>query len=665
MENWNTDTADPPAGREGGQTAIDWSDFASFDTMACLTMLDGLQLSPKELAMSATLDPKNPESLKPEEYKDAFTNPNNFQEAWNHPCPFQREKWREGIRKEFKKMNERRVWERRKKSSIPQGRRLVKCKWVLEIKRCGTFRARLVACGYSQVGGIDFNQSFSPVVNDVTFRIMLIIKMLMKLDSYLFDVETAFLLGNLEEEIYMQCPPGFDGSGDDCLLLLKTIYGLVQSARQFFKLWAGTMKKLGFNASAADPCLFTRGQGPTLLIICLHVDDGVVIGRESEILKFFAELRASNLNITTEKSMGDYLSCEVQMDKDMTRAWLGQPHMVKKIEQTFGEAVASLTKYKTPGTPHFGIVRPKDGDPRVSEEQHAQYRSGVGMLLYLIKHSRPDISNAVRELTKCLDGPSPAAYKEMLRLIKFVLDTKTWGLKIAPKLTSSKPNWNLVVYTDSDWAGDKDNRRSVNGFVMFLNGVPIVWRSKQQKSVALSSSEAEYVAISEAVKEILFVIQVMKSMGLQVYTPVVVRVDNMGAIFMSENTSSGTRTRHVDTRYHFVRELVEEKVVEIIFVKTADNIADSFTKNVTGDIYDGHSGEFVWNKTEVSNTCLDCIPAGRVLEIGFHGTGTQSGLGNGLASLGDPILDTRDWRKDQIFKVEDLWDDVSTHSTEG
>jgi len=173
-----------------------------------------------------------------------------------------------------------------------------------------------------------------------------------------------------------------------------------------------------------------------------------------------------------------------------------------------------------------------------------------------------------------------------------------------PKPTGGVLKWNLVSFSDSDWAGDKDNRRSVNGFVIFLCGVPIVWRSKQQKTVALSSSEAEYVAISEAVKEILFVLQILATMNIPVVTPVRVRVDNMGAIFMAGNASSSVRTRHVDTRYHFVRELVEDKIVEIMFVKTEDNKADGFTKNVRGDVFERHTTEFVWEKEECGTTAV-------------------------------------------------------------
>ena len=252
----------------------------------------------------------------------------------------------------------------------------------------------------------------------------------------------------------------------------------------------------------------------------------------------------------------------------------------------------------------MAVVRPKDDSERISAEMQSEYMSGVGMLLYLVKYSRPDIANAVRELTKCMDGATPAAYKEMLRLIKFVLCTKTWGLKIMPKSPDGTMKWNLVSFSDSDWAGDKDNRRSINGFIIFLCGVPIVWRSKQQKTVALSSSEAEFVAISEAVKEILFVLQLLRTMNIPVEIPVKVRVDNMGAIFMSENASSGIRTRHVDTRYHFVREQVADKIVEIIFVRTDDNKADGFTKNVKSEVFERHSKDFVWDKEECGNTAL-------------------------------------------------------------
>ena len=217
------------------------------------------------------------------------------------------------------------------------------------------------------------------------------------------------------------------------------------------------------------------------------------------------------------------------------------------------------------------------------------------MLLYLVKHSRPDIANAVRELSKCMTGANAAAFKELMRVIKFVLDTREYGLKLAPKWEDAML-WELRIYSDSDWAGDKDNRKSITGFIVFLLGAPILWRSKAQASVALSSTEAEFSALSEAAKEIKFLGQVLSSMGIPVKLPVIVRVDNVGAIFMSENVSTSSRTKHTDTRYHFVREFVEEGFVKIIFVRSEDNTSDPFTKNTPGSIYDKHTAEFVAQK---------------------------------------------------------------------
>ena len=206
----------------------------------------------------------------------------------------------------------------------------------------------------------------------------------------------------------------------------------------------------------------------------------------------------------------------------------------------------------------------------------------------------------VRELTKVMDRVTDRDMQEMLRITKHVLDTKDLGLKIEPKI-KDKFIWNMVMWSDSDWGGDKDNRLSVSGMALFVCGVLVAWRSKQQKSVALSSSEAELVAASEAVKEVVFVMQVLNSVDIPVETPVIVRVDNMGAIFMAENASSSVRTRHIDIKWHFTRNLTKDKVIKIIFVRTAENKSDGFTKNVATDIQERHTQDFVFKKSELDN----------------------------------------------------------------
>ena len=396
------------------------------------------------------------------------------------------------------------------------------------------------------------------------------------LDVCLIDVVTAFLHGTLDEEIYMEPPPGLvHEKGQEVLLLLKALYGLVQSARQFFTKFVKILKSIGFEQSKVEPCLLIRRSRLGMVMMVIHVDDCFTVGHKDAIEEVINLIKSKGLELKVDYEVKDYLGCELMINKKEKRAWIGQPHIIKKIEDLFSPFIIRQTTYKTPGTPGFNIIRPP-AEELVTKEKQELYRSGVGSLLYLIKHSRPDISNNVRELAKCMGGASEAAMKELLRVVKFVLDTRNYGLRIEPK-SPQDSLWNMVVYSDSDWAGDKENRHSVSGYIMYLLDVPILWKSKLQRTVALSSTEAEYYALSEAAKEIKFLVQVMESMGIQLQFPIIVNVDNVGTIFMAENNTATSRTRHVDARYHFVREFIEEGYIKIIFVQK-ENKSDGFTE---------------------------------------------------------------------------------------
>ena len=517
--------------------------------------------------------------------------PTTFSQAWDHHNPMEREKWRNAIKKEFSDMESKKVWETIKKEDVPMERRTIKCKWIFKIKRNGVFRARLVACGYSQIPGVDFNESFAPVINDVSFRVMLIAKLMWGLQASIIDVETAFLHGDLSEEIYMNIPEGMSKGQDHCLLLKKTIYGLVQSAREFYKKLLQVLKELGFTENKSDPCLLSKWNDGGVVLIGIYVDDCLVIGKESQISRLIVDLKVKGFNLKVEKDLKDYLSCRIVENAEKNEILILQPHLINNLVERFGEEVQDRRIYKTPGTPRFKITRPNDESDLLETDLQKRYRSGVGMLLYLTKYSRPDLCNVVRELSKCMDKATMGSYLEMLRVVKFVIDTKTFCLKIRPKIDSK--NWNLKVFADSDWAGDPETRISVTGFIVYLQNVPVCWRSKAQRGVTLSSSKAEYVAMSEAVKEIKFLYFLLRDIGIEVELPIVVKTDNIGALFMSQNSSTGVRTRHVDTRYHFIRENVEDGIVRVEFVKSCDNDSDIFTKNVSQEIYEKHVKKFL------------------------------------------------------------------------
>ena len=280
--------------------------------------------------------------------------------------------------------------------------------------------------------------------------------------------------------------------------------------------------------------------------------------------------------------MKEYTGCVIE--HRASSLLLSQPHLIKPLHQRFDSFVGKHRTYATPLGTHDTIIRPQSEDEKLSEEDQKQYRSGVGMLLYLLKHSRPDLSNSARELSKVMDGATKAHQKLLYRVIKYVFDTEHWKLKLEP-ISFPRNSVHIEAFCDSDYSGDRDTRISVSGFIIFVNGCPISWRSRGQRSVTLSSTEAEYVAISEVCTEIMFVKQVLEFLGLNIHHPITVRVDNVGAIYLTQNHYTGGRTKHVDIRYHYVRELIEQGIIEIVFVKSEDNKADIFTKNVKESIH--------------------------------------------------------------------------------
>ena len=215
----------------------------------------------------------------------------------------------------------------------------------------------------------------------------------------------------------------------------------------------------------------------------------------------------------------------------------------------------------TPGTPGF-IGRKVDDISKVNEKTLSMYRSVVGTLLYLTKHCRPDITNPVRELSKSMDG-SMAQVIEMYRVINFVLETMRLGLRVVPLFNDGISK--LEALSDSDYANDKDTRCSVYGYIIYFCGVPVAWKSKSMKSVMLSTTEAEYVAVSEMVKEIKVLYQMLRSMEIKVPLPIKVHVDNVGAIWLANNSSVSETTKHVDLRAHFLRDMIKDQVIEINF----------------------------------------------------------------------------------------------------
>ena len=216
--------------------------------------------------------------------------------------------------------------------------------------------------------------------------------------------------------------------------------------------------------------------------------------------------------------------------------------------------------------------------------------------MFLIKFSRPDIANAVRELSKVNSGAFESHYKVLLRVIKYVIDTIYYGLKYdlrKTKVNNLSTKWDMEAYCDSDYAGDKESRKSVTGYGVYLQGCLIAWKSRGQKTVSLSSSEAEYLAIADVCTEIIFIRNILCFLGIEIDYPIVVRCDNVGAIFLGYNAKTSQRTKYVDMKAHFIREYVDQGIVKIIFVKSEDNVSDIWTKNTDQQTFQRHIVKFM------------------------------------------------------------------------
>jgi hypothetical protein len=377
------------------------------------------------------------------------------------------------------------VWKNNGLNHLPANRKGIGTKWVFKEKKNGVFRARLVAKGYDQIAGIDFQYNFAPVTSEVTLRIMLIIWTLNNYYAEIADVQTAFLHGELEEDLYITIPSGYNEylkekqefiSGD-YLKLEKSTYGLVQAARSWWKKFTTVLKnELHFDQHENDSCLLKRENQEGKVFLIVYVDDCFVTGNEKAVKNALRDIER-HFKITHNKDIEDFIGCRIKREND--KILLSQPDLINKMVSNFKEKIQGLKNYETPAPAGMHIIRCSEEEESVTEEEQKEFRSGVGSLLYLLKHSRPDLSNSVRELSKVMDRANKAHQKSLYRVIKFVEQTRNTCLVLNPK--QENPFWEMKAYSDSDFAGDTETRKSVSGFVIYLCGAAISWRSKGQK----------------------------------------------------------------------------------------------------------------------------------------------------------------------------------------
>lgn len=492
--------------------------------------------------------------------------------ATGEPCSYsaainsnQREFWKSAMEEEYKSLIANGTWVLVNSSN----QKLVDNRWVFKIKydvdgKVDRHKARLVARGFTQIYGVDYWETFSPVVRMESVRLIFAIAASRNLRIQQFDIKTAFLNGDLEEEIYMRQPEGFDdGSGRVCKLK-KSLYGLKQASRCWNVAFVNCLLEFGLRQCKSDPCVFI-GSGDGMLILGIYVDDGILAAEsEKDVSQLMAKL-TGRFEMSACK-FGLFLGMEVKR-LDSGDIQISQRSYSEKVLERFGMSEAHPV-----GTPTIGA----DG-PVVAAEEVIKfpYRAAVGSLLYLAVVSRPDLSFAVGMASRHMENPTREDVCAVKRVLRYLKGTSNLRIQF-----SSGAALQLVGYCDADYAGDKESRRSTSGCVFMVGGAAISWRSERQSVVATSTTEAEYIAAAEAVKEMIWLKRFLEEMTGSCIKPLL-RMDNQSAMKLIDNPVMHRRTKHIDVRYHFVRDEKQKKTFSLEFVRTNEQLADFLTKGLS------------------------------------------------------------------------------------
>ena len=505
--------------------------------------------------------------------------------------------WKKAVREEYNRMEENRVWSPVAKSDVPHDAKILSSTWAMKKKANGTFRARLNGRGFEQVPGVHFdpNSIAAPVVNMSTIRIVFVLMAMAGWTGHVLDVRGAFLKGDFTdgETLYMHVPQGMtEWYGSDVYLLLhKTLYGLKQAAYRFWVYLLNIVQKLHFDRSKADPCLyFNWTESGALLLWFSWVDDCFITGPMEELMMLKKNMMDA-LDCDDNGEIKEYVGCKIDYDRQKRSIRFTQPVLLQSFQDEF--SIAGSEKPKTPGIPLK--VLQLGHEPAVEGERRSYYRSGTGKLMHLRRWSRPEMANALRDLSRYNTNSSEEHIDAMHRAMRYAVATPNRGLTLTPDMAwngNPEHQFEIKGAADASYKPYQDTDVSVGGHVVFLHGAPIVEKTKVQQSTTLSVTEAELTSGTECAQDMMYAMRVIESIGLQVKKPMKLQIDNKGAVDYSNNWSSSGRMRHACIRLSFLRELKEAGLILVEWCQSNDMPADLLTKNLGGTIFKKHTEVF-------------------------------------------------------------------------
>ena len=510
--------------------------------------------------------------------------PQTYQQAINFE---HKEEWTKAMIEEIESLLKNETWSF---ESLPLGRNAVKNKWVFRIKvksdgAIEHFKARLVAKGFTQTQGMDYTETFAPTARAESIRIILSIVVAEGLFMIQFDIKTTYLNSTITEVIYMEMPVGFEeyfhrrflGCRGKVCRILKGLYGLKQSARGWNNFFSDFMKEYALIQSAADPCIFLSTQSPRL-ILALWVDDGLVVCGDQVLLQKLI----SHLKTKFEVTVGEanvYVGFHITRDLSHNMLFVGQQRFTETILVKYG--FLNVNSVSLPSDPHVHLRSPLPDDCD-SSIPNFPYHEIVGSLLYLATHSHPDIAQAVSVVTQYATTYREIHCTAVKRIFKYLHGTTNFALCYSRMSTGHQV---LLAYSDADYAGDLNDRKSRSGSILFLNNGHALWISRKQPCTTTSTTESEYVAASLTCKEVVWARRLLHDSGFSQTTPTPLFYDNQSAIRLVQNPEFHKRTKHIDVVYHLIRKIQAQGEITVSYVPTRLQLADILTKALTPETF--------------------------------------------------------------------------------
>lgn len=501
--------------------------------------------------------------------------PQTFEEAVKSN---NKEKWHHAMTNELKALQSNNTWEL---TDLPAGRTALKCKWVFKVKTNGDgsverYKARLVIKGFSQVKGLDYSETYAPVVRYASVRYLLAMAVQMELRVYQLDAVTAFLQGELSgEEIFMEQPDGFVDpiAPQKVCRLRKALYGLKQASRVWNIKLDTELKRIGFKRSSYDPCVYFMSDRDRIIVVAIYVDDLLVFSNEPGWVhnvkrELFSKFHMKDLG-EAKQILG------MRITRQDGAIMLDQQRYIEELLRRF--KMDNCNPVSTPAEVNHRLT--KGMSPTSEEEKrkmsNVPYRELIGGLQYLVQCTRPDISYAVNAVSSFSNNPGETHWLAAKRILRYLSGTRTYKLVFRKQMEPL-----FEGFSDADWGNDPDSRRSVTGYLFQLGGGSVSWSCRRQPTVALSTTEAEYMALSSASQEALWWRGFRGELnGRSESVPI--RCDNRSTICLAEKEIGySPRSKHIDVRHHFVREQLEKETIKLIYVESSLQRADSLTKAV-------------------------------------------------------------------------------------